>query len=122
MFTRFRSTSRAPWKALKNTAKNTSTNAVAIFDCMPRPNQMMNSEARMMRGIALTALMNGAHTSDRNRLRPSTMPRTTPPAAPSAKPATASCSVTEICSQIDPCEVPSVNQPTSRSQILDGIE
>ena len=60
---RLRSTSRAPWKALKKTAKNTSTNAVATLDDMPRPNQITNSAASTMRGTALAALMNGASTS-----------------------------------------------------------
>ena len=102
LLTRLRSTSRAPWKALKKTAKKTSTTAVATFEVMPRPNQMTKSEASTMRGIALAALMNGAHTSAGKRLRPSRMPRTTPPSAPMTKPSTASCRVVAICVQTEP--------------------
>src|SRR5919199_1315112 len=116
------STSRAPWKALKNTAKNTRTTAVAILDDMPKPNQMTNSDASTMRGIALAPLMKGAQTSARNRLRPSSTPKTTPSAEPITKPTTASCSVTPICSQIEPCDVPSVNQVTSCDQMSLGRE
>src|SRR6266542_3374235 len=82
LLTRLRSTSRAPWKALKNTAKKTSTTAVATFEDRPRPNQITNSDARTMRGTALAALMNGAATSARKRARPSRMPSTTPATAP----------------------------------------
>ncbi|SKW44947.1 Uncharacterised protein [Mycobacteroides abscessus subsp. massiliense] len=60
----FPSTSRAPVNALKNTAKNTRTTTVATLELSPRPNQMMNSDANTMRGTALSALMNGANTSD----------------------------------------------------------
>src|SRR6266508_1591388 len=102
LLTRLRSTSRAPWKALKNTAKKTSTTAVATFEDRPRPNQITNSDARTMRGTALAALMNGAATSARKRARPSRMPSTTPAIAPSTNPPTASSSVTAIWAQIEP--------------------
>jgi hypothetical protein len=55
--TRLRSTSRAPWKALKNTAKNTSTTASATFDVSPSPNQRMKIEPSTMRGIEFITLM-----------------------------------------------------------------
>src|SRR6266508_4580656 len=117
LLTRLRSTSRAPWKALKNTAKKTSTTAVATFEDRPRPNQITNSDARTMRGTALAALMNGAATSARKRARPSRMPSTTPAIAPSTNPPTASSSVTAIWAQIEPAEVPVVNQPTKRKRV-----
>src|SRR6266511_3979918 len=107
LLTRLRSTSRAPWKALKNTAKKTSTTAVATFEDRPRPNQITNSDARTMRGTALAALMNGAATSA---------------IAPSTNPPTASSSVTAIWAQIEPAEVPVVNQPTKRPQMALGLE
>ena len=87
------STSRAPVNALKNTAKNTSTTTVATFELNPRPNQMMNSDASTMRGTALSALMNGANTSDQYRLRPSSTPSTTPATVPITNPITASWTV-----------------------------
>ena len=54
---RLRSTSRTPWKALKNTTKNTSTEASATLEVMPRPSATMNSEPSTMRGIAFAILM-----------------------------------------------------------------
>ena len=83
---------------------------------------MTKSEASTIRGIALAPLMNGARTSAMNRLRPSTTPRTTPARVPSTKPSTASSRVTAMVPQIEPCELPSVNQMTSLSQIWLGIE
>jgi hypothetical protein len=66
--------------------------------------------------------MNGAATSAMNRARPSRMPSTTPATAPITKPSTASSSVTDSCVQIEPNEVPVVNQSTSRPQMADGLE
>src|ERR1700738_3499220 len=54
---RFLSTSRTPWKALKKTMKKTSTTASATFDCMPRPKAMTKIAPRTTRGIELAALM-----------------------------------------------------------------
>ena len=63
LLTTLPSTSRAPVKALKNTAKKTRTTTVAILELIPNPNQMMNRAARTMRGTAFAALMNGEKTS-----------------------------------------------------------
>ncbi len=116
------STSRAPWKALKKTAKKTRTTAVATLEDMPRPNQITKSDASTMRGIAFAALMNGAQTSARKRPLPSRTPSTTPASEPITNPMTASSRVTAICSQIDPNAVPEVNQSTIRPQMALGLE
>ena len=54
---RLPSTSRTPWKALKNTTKNTSTEASATFEGVPRPSATVNSEPSTIRGIAFAILM-----------------------------------------------------------------
>ena len=56
---RLRSTSRAPWKALKKTPKKTRTTARMTLDWMPKPKATVKIEPRMMRGIELAALRNG---------------------------------------------------------------
>ncbi len=48
---------RTPWKALKNTTKNTSTAASSTFDGRPRPSHITKIEPSTMRGSALTILM-----------------------------------------------------------------
>ena len=53
--TRLRSTSRAPWKALKKTGKNTRTTAEATLEAMPRPNQMTKIGASTIRGYGVGA-------------------------------------------------------------------
>ena len=55
--TRLRSTSRTPWKALKNTTKNTSTAASSTLEGVPRPSQTTKIEPSTMRGSALAILM-----------------------------------------------------------------
>ena len=75
-----------------------------------------------MRGIAFAPLMNGASTSARKWLRPSSTPSTTPAMVPITKPSTASSRVIAMFDQIEPCEVPSVNQVTSFCQMADGLE
>ena len=119
---RLRSTSRAPVKALKNTAKKTRTTTVATFEDSPSPNQMTNSAASTMRGRALAALMKGAKTCARYVLRPRITPSTTPAIAPMTKPSAASSTVTRIWYQMEPKSVPSLIQETRRSQIFDGLE
>ena len=84
--TRFGLTSRTPWKALKNTMKNTSTPASRTFGNVPRPKATRKIEPRMMRGTALTILMYGPRTSARKRFWPSSSPRMTPAAVPRKKP------------------------------------
>ena len=54
---RLRSTSRTPWKALKNTTKNTRTEASDTFEAMPRPSATVNSEPSTIRGIAFATLI-----------------------------------------------------------------
>ncbi len=88
--TRLRSTSRAPWKALKNTGKNTSTTAEATLEAGPRPNQIRKIGASTIRGMALSTLMYGPNTSARKRIRPSAMPSSTPPTTPITQPVRAS--------------------------------
>ena len=50
-------TSLTPWYTLKNTMKKTSVTPSATLEPMPRPNQTEKIGARMMRGMALKALM-----------------------------------------------------------------
>ena len=57
LLTKFPSTSRTPWKALKKTTKNTRNAARTTFDDMPSPRMITKSAPRTMRGSALTALM-----------------------------------------------------------------
>jgi hypothetical protein len=57
LLTRFPSTSRTPWKALKNTTKNTRNAARTIFDVMPSPSMITKSAPSTIRGSALTALI-----------------------------------------------------------------
>ena len=73
-----------------------------------------------MRGIALMILMYGPHTSARNRLLPSRMPTTMPASVPTAKPSSASCTVTQRFSQMDPKAVPTVNRCTRLSHTAVG--
>ena len=54
--TRFGSTSRTPWKALKKTMKNTRTAASNTLGKVPRPNATRKIEPRMMRGIGVDDL------------------------------------------------------------------
>ena len=51
--TRFGSTSRTPWKALKKTMKNTRTAASRTLGNVPRPKATRKIEPRMMRGIGV---------------------------------------------------------------------
>ena len=59
MVIRLRSTSRAPWKALKKTTKNTSTTARTILELTPKPKATTKIDARTMRGMELPTLMKG---------------------------------------------------------------
>jgi hypothetical protein len=55
--TRFWSTSRTPWKALKKTMKKTRTAASSTFGKVPRPKATMKIAPRMIRGIELRILI-----------------------------------------------------------------
>ena len=121
--TRVRSTSRAPWKALKKTAKKTRTTAVATLrgHAEAEPDDEQRREHDPRDGVG------GLDERARTRRRGSGCGRAgrrgrCPAPSRSAKPITASSRVTRICSQIEPCAVPSVNQVTSWSQMSIGRE
>src|SRR5947207_2346279 len=110
---RLRSTSRVPWNALKNTAKNTITNASATFDASPRPSETMNTAPSTMRGIELATLMYGPKTCDSNGTRPRAIPHTTPTTTPRPNPMSASFMVTHTCVHSGPSGVPCRTHSTS---------
>src|SRR5438874_455074 len=117
---RLRSTSRTPWNALKNTTKNTSTDAVAIFALMSRPSETANSAPTTTRGIAFAPLMYGPSTSESSSLRPRTMPNMTPSTEPTKKPPTVSSIVTSTCCHRGPRSLPSVSQRHRVAAMSDG--
>ena len=69
---------------------------------MSIPNQMMNSGARITRGMALRRIITGSSTSASGGIiaaaKPSAAPMTSPPASPSS----AAVKVAAICFQISP--------------------
>src|SRR3979490_2094607 len=119
---RFRSTSRTPWNALKNTTKKTRTAAVAIFDLMSSPSEMANRAPTTTRGMACAPLRCGPRTSDSSLLRPRATPNTTPRIEPTMNPPTASSMVTSACSHSGPSSVPWVIQYQSLSATPLGCE
>ena len=57
----------------------------ATFEPRPRPNQMMNSGASAMRGIAFSAVKIGFNTASVDGLVTNSMPTSTPATLPSTK-------------------------------------
>ena len=69
---------------------------------MPRPNHIMKIGARITRGMALAALMNGSSTAMARRASPSQSPAAMPAMVPRAKAISVSAMVTARCGQMSP--------------------